>query len=116
MKNVKKKKIWCKQSWEKSIETIVLRRIYSCLFCLSCHVKISLTTRLLIMFLGGPNPWVVPLGTTSKWLKNQNQPNHFPRPFILNVFITINFFPPCLSIACINIWLVVYFGIKKLKL
>jgi hypothetical protein len=53
-------------------------------------------------------------GTTrnhlKEWFKNQKQPNHFLGPFILNVFKTINFFS-CLSIACTNIWLEVYFGI-----
>jgi hypothetical protein len=27
-----------------------------------------------------------------EWLMNQKQPNHFPRPFTLNVFTTIIFF------------------------
>jgi len=46
-----------------------------------------------------------------EWKKNQKHPNHFPRPFTLNVFTTIIFFFSCLSIACTNIWLEVYFGI-----
>jgi hypothetical protein len=41
-------------------------------------------------------------------------PNHFPKPFPSYVFTTTIFFS-CLSIACINIWLEVYFGIKKLE-
>jgi hypothetical protein len=51
-----------------------------------------------------------------EWLRNQKHTNHFPGPFISNVFTIINFFPSCLSIACTNIWLEVYFGIKKLKI
>ncbi len=27
-----------------------------------------------------------------KWLRNQKWPNHFPQPFLLNIFTTINFF------------------------
>ncbi len=62
----------------------------------------------------------VSLGGTIKnhlkvWLRNEKQPNHFPGPFILNVFITIYIYISCLLIACTNIWLEVYFEIKKLE-
>ncbi len=58
-----------------------------------------------------------PLGGTTwnhlnEWLRNQKQPNHFPRPFNLIVFKIMIFFWTCLSMACFNIWLEVYFGIK----
>jgi hypothetical protein len=48
-----------------------------------------------------------------EWLKNKKWPNYFLGPFLLNVFTTINCYFSCLSIACLNIWLEVYFGIKK---
>ncbi len=54
--------------------------------------------------LGGP------LGITSM---NQKHTNHFLRPFTLNVFTTIYIYI-CMSIACTNIWLEVYFRIKKI--
>jgi hypothetical protein len=45
-------------------------------------------------------------------LRNQKRPNNFLGPFTLNVFTTICIlFFSCLSIACTNIWLEVYFGI-----
>jgi uncharacterized membrane protein YhdT len=47
-----------------------------------------------------------------EWLRNQKCTNHFPRPFTLNFFTIIIIFS-CLSIACINIWFEVYFGIEK---
>jgi hypothetical protein len=48
--------------------------------------------------LVGFRKWVNPsLGGTTRnhleeWLKNQKQPNHFSRPFLLNVFIAINYY------------------------
>jgi hypothetical protein len=57
---------------------------------------------------------VVPLGTTSR--SGLKSPNYFYRPFILNVFTTIKKNSSCLSIACINIWLEVYFGISKMEI
>jgi hypothetical protein len=57
-------------------------------------------------------------GTTrnhlKEWLKNQKHPNHFSRPFSLNVLTSINYYYLGLSIACSNIWLEVYLGILKI--
>jgi hypothetical protein len=48
-----------------------------------------------------------------EWFKNQKQSNHFSKPFSLNVFIAINYYFLCLSIACFNKWLEVYLAIIK---
>ncbi len=72
-------------------------------------------------FISNPSGANSSLGGITKnhlkeWLKNQKESNHFLRHFTLNVFTTIIFFFSCLSIACTNILLEVYFGIKKLEL
>jgi len=36
-------------------------------------------------------------------------------PFSLNVFTIINYIFSCLSIACFNVWLEIYLGIKKIE-
>jgi hypothetical protein len=64
--------------------------------------------------------WANPsLGGTTRnhleeWLKNKKQPNHFPGPFSLKFFTTINIIFSSLSISCFNIWFEVYLGIFKI--
>jgi hypothetical protein len=50
-----------------------------------------------------------------EWLRNQKCTNHFHGPSTLDAITIINYFFSCLSIACTNIWLEVYFGIEKIK-
>jgi hypothetical protein len=65
-----------------------------------------------VTFLWRTHPWVVPL---QGMVKKPKVTNHFPKPFLLYMFTTIIYLFSCLSIACTNIWLEVYFGIKKLE-
>ncbi len=63
----------------------------------------------------GANP---SLGGTTKnhpkeWSRNQKQPNHFPRPLILNLFTTINIFYS-MFINCMHKYMALKF-ILKLK-
>jgi hypothetical protein len=45
------------------------------------------------IFDGQTHPWVVPTRDLFKeWLEKQKWPNHFPRPFPLNVLTTIIIF------------------------
>jgi hypothetical protein len=52
-----------------------------------------------------------------EWLWNQKWPNHFPRPFILNLFTAIIIiFYHFYQLHALIYGLEVYFGIKKLKI
>ncbi len=64
---------------------------------------------------GQTHPWVVPLRTTQRMVKEPKMTNSFFWTFKKNVFTT-RFFPPCWSIAWFNIQLEVYFVIEKWKL
>jgi hypothetical protein len=53
-----------------------------------------------------------------EWLRNKKWTNNFLGPFPLKFFTTIYIyiFFSCLFVACINIWLEVYFGTNKMKI